>query len=183
KERSILDKVNMIIVSDHGMAAIAPERVVFLDDYVSLEDVQVVDWSPILALNPKKGKADEVFTKLENAHPQLSVFHKGQIPERYHYGQNPRIPLIIGMADEGWSLGTHRTFETRPHFFTGGNHGFDDQLTSMGATFIARGPAFKSGLQVAPFRNIHVYNLMAEILGLQPAPNQGSLDSVKVMLR
>jgi hypothetical protein len=53
----------------------------------------------------------------------------------------------------------------------------------MGATFIARGPAFKSGLAVAPFQNIHLYNLMAEILRLKPAPNDGSLDSLRVVLR
>ena len=71
----------------------------------------------------------------------------------------------------------------RPGYGDGGNHGFDEQLTSMGAVFIASGPAFKAGVTVEPFRNIHIYELMAEILDLLPAPNDGSLDSVRVVLR
>ena len=65
----------------------------------------------------------------------------------------------------------------------GGDHGYDPALKSMGATFIARGPAFKSGLVVEPFLNIHLYELMAAILNLPPAPNDGSLDSVRVILQ
>jgi hypothetical protein len=53
----------------------------------------------------------------------------------------------------------------------------------MGALFVAAGPAFKSGTVVMPFQNIHVYDLMAHILGLRPAPNDGTLDSTSAMLR
>ncbi len=53
----------------------------------------------------------------------------------------------------------------------------------MRALFVARGPALTPGLVVPPFQNIHVYELLAAILGLRPAPNDGSLDSVRVMLR
>lgn len=183
KSRDILDKVNIIIVSDHGMAAVAPERVIFLDDFVSMGDAQVIDWSPIVALNPKAGEEEAVFTKLQDAHPHLKVYRKQELPQRFHYGQNSKIPAIIGIADEGWTIGTHRTFLSSPHYFRGGTHGYDNQLVSMGATFIARGPAFKSGVVVEPFENIHLYNLMAKILKLQPAPNDGSRDSVRVVLR
>ncbi len=183
KERNILDKVNIIIVSDHGMAATSPQRVIFLDDYVTPEEVQVVDWSPIIALNPKESEEEVVYAKLRDAHPHLKVYRRHEIPERFFYGKNSKIPAIIGIADEGWSIGTHKTFETKPHYFRGGNHGYDNLLPSMGATFIARGPAFKSGVVVEPFQNIHLYSLMAHILEIAPAPNDGSLDSVRVVLR
>jgi predicted AlkP superfamily pyrophosphatase or phosphodiesterase len=64
-----------------------------------------------------------------------------------------------------------------------GNHGYDDTLPSMRAIFIAHGPAFRRGMTVPPFRNIHVYPLLAAVLGLDPAPTDGSLDSVRAMLR
>ncbi len=183
KERGILDKVNIMIVSDHGMAEISRERVIFLDDYINLADVEVIDWSPILALNPKPGKEEDIYNKLVGAHSHLNVYRKSETPERFRYRSHPRIPAIIGIADEGWSIITHENFKSKPHYVTGGNHGFDNQLVSMGAIFIARGPAFKSGLVVTPFQNIHIYNLMAEILDLQPAPNDGNLDSLRVVLR
>ena len=36
---------------------------------------------------------------------------------------------------------------------------------------------------VPPFRNIHVYPLLAAVLGLDPGTTDGSLDSVRAMLR
>jgi hypothetical protein len=53
----------------------------------------------------------------------------------------------------------------------------------MGALFVAAGPAFRSGLVVEPLQNIHIYELICRILGLRPAANDGSVDSVKQMLR
>jgi len=35
---------------------------------------------------------------------------------------------------------------------------------------------------VPPFQNIHIYDLVAHILGLTPAPNDGSLDSLRAVL-
>jgi hypothetical protein len=48
---------------------------------------------------------------------------------------------------------------------------------------VAAGPAFRQGVTAAPFRNIHVYDLIARILGLTPAPNDGSPDSTATLLR
>jgi hypothetical protein len=52
----------------------------------------------------------------------------------------------------------------------------------MRAMFLARGPAFAKAVVVEPFQNIHIYPLLASILGLRPAPKDGALDSVKAML-
>jgi len=61
-------------------------------------------------------------------------------------------------------------------------HGYPPDLPSMRALFIARGPAFARGAVVPPFQNIHVYDLVAHILRLTPAANDGSLDSIKAVL-
>lgn len=177
--RDIFDRVNLIIVSDHGMAATSAERVIYLDDYLDLQQVDVIDWTPVLALLPRPGQEEAVYQKLKGAHPHLQVYRKAEIPERFHYGRHPRIMPIIGLADEGWTIST-RSGRRGPR---GGDHGYDNLLPSMRATFIAHGPAFKAKLRVAPFQNIHVYNLVCEILRLRPAPNDGSLDSVRTMLK
>jgi hypothetical protein len=52
----------------------------------------------------------------------------------------------------------------------------------MQAIFLARGPTFKKGVTVPPFQNIHLYVLLAHLLGVTPAPNDGSLDSVESVL-
>lgn len=183
REKKLLDKVNIIIVSDHGMAQIRPDQVIFLDDYIELEEVDVVDWNPVAAINPAEGNEEKIYQRLVNAHPHLKVYRKHEIPDRFHYGKHPVTPKILAIADEGWSIISRKTFEEKPYYASGGNHGFDNRLSSMGGIFIARGPAFKSGFKGESFQNIHIYEMMAAILDLQPAPNDGSLDSVTVLLR
>ena len=62
-------------------------------------------------------------------------------------------------------------------------HGFDNQFKSMHGILLAVGPAFQSGIIVEPFLNLHVYELTAKILGIKPAPNDGSIEAVRTLLK
>jgi predicted AlkP superfamily pyrophosphatase or phosphodiesterase len=181
--RGMTGSVNIVVASDHGMAATSPNRVVFVDDYVDLETANVSDWSPILALRPDADDVERVYRALAGAHPHLAVYRREEMPARYHYRAHRRIPPIIGIADEGWSIASRPFYERDPDRYAGGTHGYDPALRSMGATFIASGPAFRRGVTVSPFQNVHLYELLCHILGVEPAPNQGSLDSVRAVLR
>jgi len=183
KVRGLDHRVNLIIVSDHGMTPVTRDRVIFLDDYLDLNKVNVVDWNPVAAIRPREMNKDEIYQKLANAHPHLQVYRKHEIPARFHYQNNRRIAPIICIADEGWTIKQRDTKNAAERAYTTGEHGYDNQLAAMRAIFIAHGPAFKSGLVVEPFQNIHLYHLMCAILKLQPARNDGDLDSVRVMLR
>jgi len=175
-------RVNVIVVADHGMAALSTARAIYLDDYVSLDSLDFVDVGSVTSLAPKAGHDRYVLEHLRGANPHLTVYRKEDVPARLHYGSSPRIPAIVAIADEGWVVTTHA--RARPNAAPlGGAHGFEVLLPSMGALFVASGPAFRSGVVVPPFQNIHVYDLMAHILGLRPAPNDGSLDSTRAMLR
>jgi predicted AlkP superfamily pyrophosphatase or phosphodiesterase len=176
-------RVNVIVVADHGMAAISPSRVVFLDDYVSLDSVDVIEWGANAMIAPKPGHERYAYDHLHGANPHFTVYRKTGVPARFHYDSNSRIPSIVGMCDEGWTVSSHARYDRNPSRAGGGEHGYDNTLPDMGALFIASGPSFKSGLVVKPFQNIHVYDLMAHILGLRPAPNDGSLDSTSAMLQ
>jgi len=176
------DRVNVIVVSDHGMTTAGPGQYVYLDDYVSLDSLDVVDWTPVAAIVPKPGRAAYVYSKLRGAHPHLAVYRKADVPARLHFSANPRITPVVGIADDGWVI-TTRERAARAKKVSRGEHGYDNQLSSMGAIFVAAGPAFRSGLVVPPFQNVHVYDLVAHIVGLIPAPNDGALDSVRALLR
>src|SRR5262245_52515997 len=52
ERRRLADTVNIVIVSDHGMAETSTDRVVVLDDYVSPDDVEIIDINPTLGLFP-----------------------------------------------------------------------------------------------------------------------------------
>jgi predicted AlkP superfamily pyrophosphatase or phosphodiesterase len=186
ERRRLSDAVNIVVVSDHGMAAVDASRVVVLDDYVSLDDVEVVDINPTLGLFPRAGREDAVLRALVQAHPRLSVYRKSETPVRWHYRDHPRIPPIVGVADEGWQIALRSTVRdviAGRIRALGGQHGYDPMLMSMRGIFVAAGPAFRSGATVPPLENVHVYNALAQVLRLMPVPNDGDPAVARTLLR
>lgn len=177
-----LTDVNVIIVSDHGMAQLSPDRAIFLDDYIDPDSTRVVDWNPVLAIWPRADQADAIYEALSGASPHLKVYRRGEIPAHYQFGANERVAPIVGIADVGWAITTHAYVDDHPHALDGGNHGYDQNSIDMRALFVADGPAFADGLVVEPFSNVDVYPLIMEILDLPAAPNDGKLSEVAGML-
>ena len=185
--RQLQDRVNVVIVSDHGMAEADMSRVVVLDDYVSLDGVDVIDLNPTLGLFPSAGREDSVCRALARAHPRLKVFRKAESPVSWRFRNHPRVPPIVGVVDEGWQVmrraGLDRQL-TRGGRGPIGVHGYDPATAkSMHGIFVARGPAFKSGVTVPPFENVHIYDAMARVLGIRPAPNDGDPGVARSLLR
>jgi len=104
------------------------------------------------------------------------------LPPRWHLGTNRRVPPLLGVVDEGWTVGTPEQLANAVERWSYGQHGFDNLAPSMRAIFLARGPHFRRGLVVPPFENVHLYELMCRVLGLTPAPNDGRLSEVSGML-
>lgn len=180
--RQLAADVNLIVVSDHGMAQLSPDRVIFLDDFIDPEATHVADWNPVLALWPDSADIDDVFDALQGASSHLQVFHRDDIPAHYQFGTHPRVAPIIAIADSGWTITTHAYHERNPDALHGGNHGYDQNSVEMRALFLADGPAFAEGLVVEPFSNVDVYPLIMEILGLPASPGDGELREVADML-
>ncbi len=176
EQRGLTGKVNLIVVSDHGMAEVAPDHVIHLEQLIDTAAVNLVDQGAIVSLSPKAGRGDEIIAQLRRS-PHLKVFRKSGIPAGLHYRSHPRIQPIVAVADEGW-IATAGSGGPGPL----GMHGYPPDLASMRGLFLGRGPAFARGVVVPPFQNIHVYDLIAHILGLTPAPNDGSLDSLRAVL-
>jgi predicted AlkP superfamily pyrophosphatase or phosphodiesterase len=179
KTRGIFDQVNLIIVSDHGMATVDSNHAIILDEIIDVNQTEKILWtSELVSIFPREGKEDELYRTLKaKLPPQARVYRKADIPARFHYSKSPRIAPLVVMPAEGWILIERQRFEgirARGDLKKlKGGHGYDNRLPSMRAIFIAHGPAFKKGLVIKPFDNIHVYNVMAKILGLPPAPNDG----------
>ncbi len=177
------DRVNIVVVSDHGMTEIVAERTIALDAFVSMDSLVMGDWSPVATIIPKPGKLEYVFNALVKAHPHLQVYRKGELPSRLHYNTGAHVTPIVAIADEGWSIATRAAAADMPRGQVFGAHGYDPDLPSMGALFIAAGPDVARGIVVPAFGNVHVYSLLAELLQLKPARTDGSLDSVRMVLR
>lgn len=85
--------------------------------------------------------------------------------------------------DEGWDALPRETIARRVPGLMRGSHGYDPALVSMRAVFIARGPAFRVGARIAGFDNVDVYPLLAGLLGIAPAPNDGDATTLRAALQ
>jgi predicted AlkP superfamily pyrophosphatase or phosphodiesterase len=164
-------RANFVVVSDHGMAPNARERTIVIDDYINLDDVEVIDSSPVLGVSPKRGSVDDLYRALKDRHPALAVYRNEDLPARYRLAGHPRYPAVIAIAEDGWDV-VSRQRMTRD-YGDRGNHGYDPAHQSMHGLFIAAGPAFREGVKGPRFENVHVYELMCRVLGVRPAPNDG----------
>ena len=182
----LADRVHYIVVSDHGMAALSPDRMIVLDNYIDVAAMDVVDWAPVLGLSPKDGNVEKLYAALKDKHPHLAVYRKNEIPPEYGISGHPRLPAVIGIADEGWYITSQREVDRwgqsdrRP---PAGTHGYDARARSMHGLFVAAGPRIKSGVIVKPFENIHVYDFICAVMGLTPATNDGDPAVTRDMLR
>jgi len=201
---NLLDKVNLIFTADHGMAAVPWANVVNLDQYVNRSDYTVYGGTPNWNVLPAKGKEKEIYEALVNKVPHLFVYNKTTIPKEYHYTNTPHVLPLQFVAYLHWRLAHNDTVttgtneqpiyerKTRGRILTRkleisnatvGEHGYNNSLTDMHPFFIAYGPAFKKGYNATQFMNLDIYPLMCHILGVKPAPNNGSFDRVRSILK
>ena len=178
-------RVHYVIVSDHGMSQTSMRRVIILDDYIDVSTVDLIDSSPVVGLRPRIGTVEDVYRALKDKHPSLTVYRRADVPAELHYNAHPRISPVIGIAADGWTIATRRQIaEWQANGRQlGGNHGYDPRLRSMHGLFIAAGPQFRQGATIPPLENIHLYEMMARVLGLKPAPNDGRLEATAGVFR
>jgi len=171
-----LDAVTtLVVVSDHGMTAISPDRLIHVDDFVDLSQVDVLSWTPNFEVVPRPGFEKATYEAMLSGHPALRVFRREEMPEVLHYSDHPRIAPIIGMADEGWTVVTRDPMAAilAAGPLARGGHGYDPRLPSMHGIFVAAGPRLQQGMTVPAFENVHVYELLCRLLGISPAANDG----------
>jgi predicted AlkP superfamily pyrophosphatase or phosphodiesterase len=63
-----------------------------------------------------------------------------------------------------------------------GNHGFDNQVESMRAIFLARGPDFNTNTIIEPVNNVDVYPLLCRLIDMQCRPNNGTISNFQSAL-
>ena len=171
------DRVNLIVLSDHGMGPVSPDKYVNIYDYIEEDWTEfIVGGNPVYLIDPADNFADSITMALNDV-DGVFAWQKEDIPDRLHYGDSPRFPGIVVVADSTWSIGTRAD----PSGYTGGAHGYDNAFTDMHTIFYAEGPAFKENYSAAPFSNVEVYGIITHILGLDPAANDGELDRVSEM--
>ena len=177
--RGLSDRTTLVVVSDHGMAATAPERAIYLDDIIDVEALQIVHAGAFAGFNPVPGREDEVRAALIRRHPHMACFDKADLPERLAYGRHPRVPAIICLPETGWLVAT-RDWPVRG---PGGAHGYDNAAPEMAALFIAHGPRVRPGVTLTHVDSVDVQPLLARLLGIDAPQGDGAIaDTLPVVM-
>jgi len=175
----IAKRINLIVLSDHGMASVSSEKYLNLKSIVPDRMISsIVGGNPVYLIKPAEGKRDSILF-LINKTKGVKAWAKDKLPARWNYGSNPRIPEIVAVADSSWYLGTRPLAGT----INGGSHGYDNRNSDLFAIFYATGPAFKKGYRFQELNNTDIYGLICRILDLKPAKNDGNPDNYKKILR
>ena len=179
--RGLQDRVDIVLVSDHGMAEVPATQVIASEDMVDPAVARAVSGGPALGFEPLPGQVAQAEAKLLGTHPHYACWRKHELPPQWHYGKHPRVPAIICQMDEGWSTASRERIARWPRSGVRGAHGFDPALPSMRAIFIARGPSIRDGVVVPAFDNVDVYPLLMRLVGLPAASNDGDGDALVVL--
>lgn len=174
----IFDKIDFLVVSDHGMATYTPEESVNLIDYLPRDSFRYVFEGVPTLLYPKAGYADKAYEILKTV-PNVTVWRKDEIPEKFVYGKNPRVPELVVAPN----IGTYVVFRENPRAYSGGAHGYDNFTPEMEAIFYAAGPSFKQGVELPAMANVNLYLIIARLLGIEPAPNDGDSATIAPLFR
>lgn len=164
---------NLIVVADHGMAATSSDRVIALDQVADPADYRIIEKGPYASLIAVPGREAALERRLFANTPHMTCWRKADIPARFAYGKNPRVPPYLCLADDGWLIDATRPAAT----FSEGNHGYDNMAPDMAALFIANGPAFGVGRTIPAFDNIDIQPLVASVLGIAPGRTDGTLST------
>ncbi|EIM01317.1 phosphodiesterase [Rhodanobacter thiooxydans] len=189
KQRGLFDQINLIVLSDHGMAEVPEANSVMIDELVPLDRVQTVSMGILAGFNPTSDSAEaradfaKVEQTLEQPHPHMQCWDKTRMPARLAYGRNPRVPQLLCLANVHWRITTSDYAAKRKGRLSLGEHGYDNAEPLMQALFVAYGPAFRVDAKLPAFPNVDVYPLMTHLLGIPAAANDGDYEAVKGMLK
>lgn len=164
-QRNLTDVVNIIIVSDHGMATTDTSRLIQLEDLVNTSKIEHTDGWPLYGLRPKDRRdLQELYQGVKQkskSNPNFDVYLRDvDMPERYHFSNNDRIAPLWIVPKTGWAIVKLDEFNVEEGKKKGlvyhprGLHGYDHEHPLMRAIFVAHGPAFPhpANSRVEPFR-------------------------------
>jgi len=170
---------NIVIVSDHGMTETSPDRIIYLDQILPRDQYRLITGGNYAGIEPLENDLSVIRAAFIKDHEHMQCWERDNIPAHFQYGTHARVPSILCLPDVGWVA-----YQDVPEWMTGigGGHGYDHRHPDMTAFFLANGPAIKANGKQDIFDNVNIYALVAKLIGIAPAPNDGSLAPFEQLL-
>ena len=120
KARNLTEIVDIVFVSDHGMADTSHPEWVYVDDYLDQQAFDLVEhedgWPSMgLRFSPKANSSaylNILSEAAKNNGEKFDVYTHETMPERYHFSHNPRIAPIYIIPKYGYALTTRSRGES-----------------------------------------------------------------------
>ena len=157
--------VNFIFLADHGMGAVDTVNRVDFSGKIDTSLFVIRGGGSSLHLYAKQATAIQpMYKTLKAAAKDYDVYLRDEVPAKWNYNSTDDRFQRIGdlLIVPHYPL----TITTAGRKIAAGAHGYDPDNPLMHASFFAWGPAFKKGLEIPTFENVHVYPLVCKLLGL-----------------
>jgi len=173
--------IDLVVVSDHGMAKIEGPWVT-LDQFADLSGFETAG---SLLYGKSEEDRQRVYNQLKKASEKFVAYRRKDVPADLEYNQNPREGDPVVVATGPYAIRAHAPAAGKPDQPPiPGMHGFDPRkMPQMKASFFAAGPDIVPGKTVAPFENVNLYPWLAHMLGLSAPKSDGSLNILAGTLR
>lgn len=170
--------ISIVLVSDHGMAEVAQEKLLNLEPLVEGIAARVVNSGALVHLHLEEGvDKEETIRLIESRGEHIHVIN---VEDREYYQDLSLHQDLMGdlliIPDLGYYLTDSRglfRYQNKGAMAKTGNfgeHGYSPDYPEMHGIFYAWGPRIKQGFTIDSFENIHIYPLICELLGL-PVPS------------
>ena len=184
--------INVIIVSDHGMADVQKDKLINLDELTEGIQARIVN-NGALAHVHLEDKSDQK-AAIELIQSRSAHITIDDLEENENYTDTSRFPQRIGdfliLPEFGYYLADNRgmmRYQNRAALLKTdvfGEHGFSPRNKDVWGIFYANGPQIKSENQIDAFQNIHIYPMICKLLGLPISEEiDGKLEILKPILK
>ncbi|KAG0640281.1 alkaline-phosphatase-like protein [Tuber brumale] len=193
--RNLTDLINIIVVSDHGMASTSHERLIYIDEIIDMSLIEHTDGWPLYGLRPHANVnitalyqtlLSETLVDQAKGKKHWDVYLRDEnMPPRWHFSNNNRIAPLWVVPETGYAIVTREEYDvdapSKGRYEPAGLHGYDNIHPLMRAIFVAKGPAFRHlygkgtevevdvGIVVEEFGNWEVHKIVCESLGIGEA--------------
>lgn len=162
----IAERVNIVIVSDHGLAEYDRTiRPLVLDEHISLSGMRVVEGGAYAMLYFDESdpvRARRIVEAINAAWDGGNAYTRSEAPAAWRVADDGRYPDVIVQPDIGRAVVTTRqaidSLDT-------GDHGWPPEAAAMHGIFIASGPDMPADAGTNVETVLDVCPLMLEILG------------------
>lgn len=183
---SIADDVYVVVVSDHGQAAVISDAEPFvIDTVVNIDGLTVVNHGSVAFLylpESDQRRAEAITTAINNVWEHGKAMLRHETPDSWHVTTDSGFADVIVQANTGYTVYSSRDLWSHSSASIG-DHGWAPEIEEMHGIFLATGPRLPKEKRIPAINAVDVYPLLMEILGIPlEAPIDGNPSTLPDLL-